>query len=921
MNKNLDYAARVLAANAMSTCTQYMTQRGYLEEIARSAKLRNALMVRYDDPKGEIQWIKITQIGRQLQSSVHQYFSTMQKILYACHEPHAKQLLFLIYGNGKSVELYLGIRLLDSGEDSEFANQLSSFIKSSWQGVNANSIETIRELPTDFLKDKDLKKVYTLTGIPSFVKKDGEEVLTSIDTLLGTLSCQKFAYLVIADPLEENKVSAIINSCNEMAGQLESVKSFNFTESENYTSTQTEAISKGLSLTKSISDSTSQRDATGSVLTAGMSLLAGMCFSPALNMLTGGVAAAVGTGLWLTSSALTGVVPQRTHTVTESEAQTLTKTLTHGYSEGQSKSLATTIVNRHVEYVLKHLNAQLERFEEGLGSGMWNTGVYLLTSNDDIAKSATLQLKSIISGKNSHLEPIRIHQVTNLFCQDKGNNDFRKSLVQYSRPIVPIAFDVDNHIVSLDNPFEAGESQLSTLLTTEELSCLINFPQRSVPGISVIDSSPDFSLRVPLDSTIDKITIGNLLYSFSETNINISIPTNILTRHTLVTGVNGSGKTNTILNILNEVSEKQIPFMVIEPAKTEYVDWAIMFNKQLEVDQKKGIRTTEKPIRIFVPGKSIYKWHNVDGKVEDYPTDQLRFNPFEVIGNGVSHVLAHLDRIKATFGAAFPMYDILPVVMETLLYHIYKDCLNEKESVAGYPQMLHLSACLEGVINSLGYDQRNRDNIKAAMQIRVNSLLNGWKKELFDNPRLMNMTWEELFNGRCIINLSAMGDDTDRAFVMSLLLQFLYEYRIKESERDDFSFNSDKLKHLIVVEEAHRVMSYNPNPDSPQAKCGQLFSNMLSEIRAYGQGMVIVDQVPGRLIPDAVKNTNLKIIHRLIAADDIETISSSMGLTIDQRTIIPRLTTGQTIIAGINAGQASYMSDADVYWCKIHRRK
>lgn len=125
----------------------------------------------------------------------------------------------------------------------------------------------------------------------------------------------------------------------------------------------------------------------------------------------------------------------------------------------------------------------------------------------------------------------------------------------------------------------------------------------------------------------------------------------------------------------------------------------------------------------------------------------------------------------------------------------------------------------------------------------------------------------------------------------------------------------------MVIEEAHRVMSYNPNPDSSQAKCGQLFSNMLSEIRAYGQGMVIVDQVPGRLIPDAIKNTNLKIIHRLIAADDIDAVASSMGLTSNQRTIIPRLAIGQAIVSGINAGQASYMSDSDVYWCKIHCKK
>mgnify|MGYP003317921089 CR=1 FL=1 len=125
----------------------------------------------------------------------------------------------------------------------------------------------------------------------------------------------------------------------------------------------------------------------------------------------------------------------------------------------------------------------------------------------------------------------------------------------------------------------------------------------------------------------------------------------------------------------------------------------------------------------------------------------------------------------------------------------------------------------------------------------------------------------------------------------------------------------------ITYQDMVRVMSYNPNPDSAQAKCGQLFSNMLSEIRAYGQGLVIVDQVPERLIPDAIKNTNLKIIHRLIASDDIDSIASSMGLTNDQRSIIPRLATGQAIVSGVNAGTASYMSDSDVYWCKIHCKK
>lgn len=920
MENQINYSARVLAANAMSASVQYLTQRLYLDGLTKNADLVDVLSTieKSDDKVGGVQWIKITQIGRQMTSPMHQYFSTIQKILFSCHDPRHKQLIFLIYGNGRSVDLYVGIRLLGGALDTDFANHFSSFIKSSWQGLNANFMDFSKQQPTDFLNNKKLNKVHTLTGIPSFAKKEGEEGLTSIDTILGTLSNQKFAYLVVANPVEESKVRSIISQCNEMAGQLESIKSFNFTENANVSKTVTESVTRTITHTDTVSDSTSKRSALGNVVTTGLQLAALMAFGPAVSLLEGGMATIAGMGLMSFNSAVSGFVPQHSHSEGHSDSEAFSEGRSVGYTEGQSQSLSTTIVNRHVEYVLKRLNVQIDRFEEGLGTGMWDTGVYLLTENNDIANSATLQLKSVVSGKNSHLEPIRIHEVSNMYNRD---NNFRNAILHCSMPVVPISYKEEDKLHYLLNPFEGGESHLSTMLTTEELSCLVNFPQRSVPGISVIDSTPDFSLR-PNNENSDGINIGKLLYTFSETDLEISIPPRTLTRHSLITGVNGSGKTNTVLNLLQETAKRDIPFMVIEPAKTEYMDWAISYNKKLVADQDNGLRQTEKPIRIFMPGKKVYKWHNDNGKLEEFQIDSLRFNPFEVIGEGPSKVLAHIDRIKATFGAAFPMYDILPVILETLLFHIYKDCLDERvNATIRYPQMLTMRACLEGVVNSMGYDQRNRDNIKAAMQVRINSLLNGWKKELFDNPRLMDISWDELFNGRCVINLSAMGDDTDRAFVMSLLLQFLYEYRIEESEKEGFSFNANQLRHLVVIEEAHRVMSYNPNPDSAQAKCGQLFSNMLSEIRAYGQGMVIVDQVPGRLIPDAIKNTNLKIIHRLIASDDIDAVSSSMGLTSDQRTIIPRLATGQAVVSGVNAGNASYMSDADVYWCKIHCKK
>lgn len=81
----------------------------------------------------------------------------------------------------------------------------------------------------------------------------------------------------------------------------------------------------------------------------------------------------------------------------------------------------------------------------------------------------------------------------------------------------------------------------------------------------------------------------------------------------------------------------------------------------------------------------------------------------------------------------------------------------------------------------------------------------------------------------------------------------------------------------------------------------------------YGEGCIVVDQVPTGLIPDAVKNTNLKIIHRLTAADDIAAVSTSMRLRPDQERVIGVLQEGEAVIC-------SDFDDASA-WIKIKREE
>ena len=445
-----------------------------------------------------------------------------------------------------------------------------------------------------------------------------------------------------------------------------------------------------------------------------------------------------------------------------------------------------------------------------------------------------------------------------------------------------------------------------------------------------MDYSFDFSLSPQNCTEKNSILIGKLVYSGAESNIKVCLPINTLSRHALVCGVNGSGKTNTVLSILNGFMKAERPFFVIEPAKTEYVDWAIEYNKTIKDPKKK--------IKIFIPGCEKYAKGGIT-------PDKLQLNPFEVINlpNSEMRVLSHIDRLKATFASAFPMQDILPVIMEHLLYKLYTDKhqMIDKDDHTnymkkGFPTLTTVNTpFIDELMSDIGYAKENTQNISAALRTRFKSLKYGWKNELLNNEKLSGkiwnedkkewensqLTWEELFGSPVVVNLSYAGDDQDRAFIMSLLLQFLYEYRIAESESGKVDFNSNKCRHLVVVEEAHRVMANCANPESPQYKSGLMFSNFLSEVRAYGQGMMVVDQVPTRLIEDAIKNTNVKIIHKLVASDDSQRIAECIGLTPEQQKVIAKLSIGQAVLAGFNSANVGSSDCSDIYLAQINKMK
>lgn len=953
-----DIVAQLSTATAMAMSTSYCMERRNLALSQRKASnLHIRKRIDGNAVLYNVNWFQIQEVGRPVGEDLRSCFSALQKILHSCAMSDT-QLLFLITGKNRNFKMYLGLKRGElCNEESENAiNEIAAFANVCWPGLKVQTFESRDENIRSFVQNR-FDHAYAFTGFPSMDLQKSNYPAT-VEYLLGGCKPQgDIAYLVVADPVEEEELNNIIYMCEEMKGQAESFEKFNMTESlqkgtsDTFTETITDTIGSNTS------DGTSQRDVSAGVKTligVGLGIAAVAAFPPAAALVGSGIGALatatsaaaatqiVGAGAMMGLGLLSSFIPQKTHNEGSSISRSTAHSESHGVTDSYSQSIGQTIVNGHIQAITEQLKQHGDRYREGKAKGMWNVGCYLFTDEENV--TSQIQLKSILSGDASKLEPIRVHDISKFLKSDTKYNGYR-SVVPF---ITPPELYVTNHNTQerFRHPLGDNFSMLTTYLTTDELSSMINFPLHTVPGISVVEPVPQFRLDVPdYNQMAVPIHVGNLMYNGGETDIPCKFELDNLTRHSLICGVNGSGKTNTVLSILNMMNKHKKNFMVIEPAKTEYVDWAIDFNDKLKLDQELGNRLEEKPIIIYMPGKLSY-WHrSKDGNAKEYKFNaQLRLNPFEPVSlsDRVPDVQAHMDRIKSIFALAFPMEDILPTVMETLIKDIYTNgekWLNRRENAPLpelYPTLGLMSCRIKPVVMNLGYESRVTGNIYAAINLRLGNLLSGWKRELLNNEvlggfkklskteianNIKRPTWHEFFNQRVVVNLSGVSDDSDRAFVMGLLLLYLYEYRIATSEDPCFDFNQNELKHLMVVEEAHRVMMNNPNQDSPQYKCGLLFSNLLSEIRAYGQGIMVVDQIPSRLITDAIKNTNMKIIHKMLSADDVEMVTNAMGVSLEQRKLIPKLSIGQAIIAGMNAGEVSNSSKEDIFWVKINKNK
>lgn len=382
--------------------------------------------------------------------------------------------------------------------------------------------------------------------------------------------------------------------------------------------------------------------------------------------------------------------------------------------------------------------------------------------------------------------------------------------------------------------------------TGDVLAALARPPRRELPGIRLIERA-EFDLT-PEHTTGGGIGLGQIRTDTDTSAGPFEVSTQTLNRHTFVAGATGAGKSQTVRHLLEALHQAGIPWLVIEPAKSEYARMA-------------G-RIGGEHVTVLRPGDP-----------DEVPAG---LNPLQPEPG--FPLQTHIDLVRELFLAAFEAHEPFPQVLAHALTRCYSelgwDLVLSESRIPGvipkHPSLADLQRVAHEVVSGIGYGKEITDNVRGFIDIRIGSLRLGTPGRFFEGQYQIDIA--DLLRRNVVLEIEDVGNDQDKAFFIGTVLIRLYEHlRVNRNEA------GTGLRHITVIEEAHRLLK-RVESGSPAAHAVELFTALLAETRAYGEGIVVAEQIPAKIVPDVLKNTALKIIHRLPAGDDRADVGATMNL-------------------------------------------
>lgn len=401
------------------------------------------------------------------------------------------------------------------------------------------------------------------------------------------------------------------------------------------------------------------------------------------------------------------------------------------------------------------------------------------------------------------------------------------------------------------------------LMTAEEAVTFFRLPLRAADSAALpeVHSGRGQELFLSSITSEDSIRFGTLVGS---SNLPIGAPEKLFTKHALIVGTPGSGKTTFAVNLLLQFAEKGIPFLAIEPTKTEY----------------RAMIDAIPDLQIFTPGNNA--------------VSPFILNPFLPPRN--IRLEQYMPSLMSAFQAAFSMPSPLDVlflkaIRSCYVEHGWKDYSKAGDADVTPFGMYEFILCFRRLIASSNYSREVKGNLESGGVYRLMNLIEQ-NRNIYDTDQSVPI--EDLLGSSTVLELNAIENSEQKALIMALLLIQICLYT-KNNQAGD-----GKLKNVILIDEAHVLLGGQASGDSDKANAQQTtvkaLQDMIAEIRSYGTSMVIADQAPTKVSREIVANTDIKICFRLVQTTEKELIADSTNMGPKEVENLSRLRPGEAYV-------------------------
>ena len=836
--------------------------------------------------------IRIFRIERIVQENKQSVLESTTAAYTALGAAGYAVFLFL-KSDGRETNIYIGTR---GTPGKMLGHNSGELLKETFKGhFSGSSLIPLAAGETNALlegalaqQDEPSATITAVTGVPSLSTDNHDHFMQGLEHFIDAAESRSYQALILAEPVSPQNLEVIRTGYEQVATQLSSLAkrqfSFGVQDSESVGQSISEGLSQsmgeslGMTETKGTSDTLghsttenwgqSQSSSTSDVITRtyddyqngnkGFVATVGSLIKHTLQdrSITAGVthgnAVTASDSHTTTQSHAQSSTTTRTDTTNRTDSQSLNKT------QGSSQQISLEICDKTVEKMLEKIDHHLERVNEARTYGGWQTAAYFIGDSAASSESLASIFLGLMRGSRSSTEDFALTT-----WQSQNKKVVLDWLAALTHPRLTPAFSAGINIDYLTP---------ATLVSGKEMAIQLSLPRRSTSTVAVLQTQA-FGRKVQrLDSNgvsqrADReITLGAIRHLWNDLPQTINLDVNQLASHLFVTGSTGSGKSNTIYELLSQLGRHQLPFMVIEPAKGEY----------------KHIFGHRSDVRVL-------------GSNAKY-SELLRINPFRFPDE--THVLEHIDRLVEIFTMCWPMYAAMPAILKEAILQSYSEAGWDMVSSVNcftpalFPTFNDLLLQLKVVIDDSAYSQELKGNYTGSLVTRVKSLTNGLNGQIFCGEEIDNTV---LFDSNVIIDLSRIGSQETKSLIMGILVIRLSEHRAA------FSGMNQPLRHVTVLEEAHNILKRSTSGGGQEGaditgKSVEMLSNAIAEMRTWGEGFIIADQSPYAVDISAIRNTNTKIIMRLPDEADRRIAGKSAGLNDEQLDELARLPRGVALV-------------------------